>query len=67
MNICFTEEELNKIMDILADLPIRHINIVQKVQSIIQQKYTEASTEAARATTNPATPAKETNNVTALP
>jgi hypothetical protein len=59
MNVSFTQEELNKIMDILANLPIRHISVVQDIQKFIQQKYMEEQINAEKI--------PKTDNVTSLP
>ena len=40
-HIILTEEEANTILGILSELPIRHLAIVQSVQSFLAKKFAE--------------------------
>jgi len=41
MDMIFTEQDVNKILAELTELPIKQLPIVQKIQSIFQEKYNE--------------------------
>lgn len=43
-SIVLTQQEANSIMDILGGLPIRHLDVVQAVQRLLQEKFISTDT-----------------------